>query len=66
MSDIPVLLLTAHGQESDKVRGLHSGADDYLTKPFGNRELAARVQALLRRPTDRAVRPMSTTTAACW
>ena len=50
MSDVPVLLLTAHGQESDKVRGLHGGADDYLTKPFGNRELAARVQALLRRP----------------
>jgi DNA-binding response OmpR family regulator len=50
MSDVPVLLLTAHGQESDKVRGLHGGADDYLTKPFGNRELAARVNALLRRP----------------
>jgi DNA-binding response OmpR family regulator len=50
MSDVPVLLLTAHGQESDKVRGLQGGADDYLTKPFGNRELAARVQALLRRP----------------
>jgi DNA-binding response OmpR family regulator len=50
LSDVPVLLLTAHGQESDKVRGLHGGADDYLTKPFGNRELAARVHALLRRP----------------
>ena len=49
MSDVPVLLLTAHGQESDKVRGLQGGADDYLTKPFGNREMAARVQALLRR-----------------
>ena len=55
MSDVPVLLLTAHGQESDKVRGLEGGADDYLTKPFGNRELAARVQALLRRP--RAAQP---------
>jgi DNA-binding response OmpR family regulator len=50
MSDVPVLMLTAHGQESDKVRGLNSGADDYLTKPFGNNELAARVHALLRRP----------------
>jgi len=50
MSDVPVLILTAHGSESDKVRGLNSGADDYLTKPFGNRELAARVEALLRRP----------------
>jgi len=49
LSDVPVLILTAHGQETDKVRGLNSGADDYLTKPFGNRELAARVEALLRR-----------------
>lgn len=50
LSDVPVLILTAHGREADKVRGLDSGADDYLTKPFGNRELAARVEALLRRP----------------
>lgn len=50
LSDVPVLILTAHGNEGDKVRGLHGGADDYLTKPFGNRELAARVEALLRRP----------------
>jgi DNA-binding response OmpR family regulator len=50
LSDVPVLILTAHGQEADKVRGLNSGADDYLTKPFGNAELTARVQALLRRP----------------
>ena len=50
LSDVPVLILTAHGNENDKVRGLHGGADDYLTKPFGNRELAARVEALLRRP----------------
>jgi DNA-binding response OmpR family regulator len=50
MSDVPVLILTAHGQESEKVRGLHGGADDYLTKPFGNAELAARATTLLRRP----------------
>ena len=50
LSDVPVLILTAYGNEADKVRGLHGGADDYLTKPFGNRELAARVGALLRRP----------------
>ena len=50
-SDIPVLMLSAHGQEADKVRGLRGGADDYLTKPFGNAELVARVQALLRRVT---------------
>ena len=49
MSEIPVLMLTAHGQEADKVRGLRGGADDYLTKPFGNAEFIARVQALLRR-----------------
>ncbi len=49
ISDVPVLLLTAHGQESDKVRGLRGGADDYLTKPFTNSELLARVEALLRR-----------------
>jgi DNA-binding response OmpR family regulator len=49
MSDLPVLLLTAHGQEKDKVRGLRAGADDYLTKPFSNAELLARVEALLRR-----------------
>jgi DNA-binding response OmpR family regulator len=49
LSDVPVLLLTAHGTEADKVRGLRAGADDYLTKPYGNAELVARVQALLRR-----------------
>lgn len=49
LSDVPVLVLTALAQESDKVRGLRDGADDYLTKPFGNAELAARAQTLLRR-----------------
>ncbi|MEQ1911534.1 MAG: response regulator transcription factor [Vicinamibacterales bacterium] len=49
-SDVPILMLTAKGEESDKVVGLESGADDYLTKPFGVRELVARVRALLRRP----------------
>jgi len=55
LSDVPVIMLTAHGQEADKVRGLQLGADDYLTKPFGNAELVARVQALLRR--SRPARP---------
>lgn len=48
-ADLPILMLTARSAESDKVRGLVTGADDYLTKPFGMRELMARVQALLRR-----------------
>jgi len=46
---VPILMLTARREESDKVLGLESGADDYLTKPFGVRELVARVRALLRR-----------------
>src|SRR5436305_1571247 len=54
ISDLPILLLTAHGQESDKVRGLRGGADDYLTKPFTNAELVARVEALLRRSVGAA------------
>ena len=54
LSEVPVLMLTSHGRESDKVRGLRGGADDYLTKPFGTAEFVARVQALLRRqrPSD--------------
>jgi DNA-binding response OmpR family regulator len=48
--DVPILMLTARREESDKVLGLESGADDYLAKPFGVRELVARVRALLRRP----------------
>jgi DNA-binding response OmpR family regulator len=47
----PVLVLTARGEEGDKVRGLKLGADDYVTKPFGLLELLARVEALLRRAT---------------
>ena len=48
-SSTPVLMLTARGEELDKVRGLRSGADDYVTKPFGLMELLARIEALLRR-----------------
>jgi len=52
--DVPILMLTARREESDKVVGLESGADDYLTKPFGVRELVARARALLRRPRQPA------------
>src|SRR6184192_904453 len=53
---MPILILTARGEEADKVRGLKLGADDYVTKPFGVLELLARVEALLRRaqPPDPA------------
>jgi DNA-binding response OmpR family regulator len=55
-TDTPILMLTARRDESDKVLGLDSGADDYLTKPFGVRELMARVRALLRRRSPAAAR----------
>ena len=48
-SDIPVIMLTAKGEESDKVYGLELGADDYITKPFGPRELSSRIKAIFRR-----------------
>jgi DNA-binding response OmpR family regulator len=54
----PILMLTARTQESEKVLGLELGADDYVTKPFGSRELRARVRALLRRTSEPA-RPKS-------
>jgi two-component system, OmpR family, response regulator len=50
---VPVVMLTARGEEADKVRGLDSGADDYVTKPFSPRELLARVRAVLRRDKAR-------------
>ena len=46
---LPIIMLTARGEEMDKVRGLEAGADDYLTKPFSPRELNARIKAVLRR-----------------
>jgi DNA-binding response OmpR family regulator len=49
LSEVPVLMLTARGDELERVRGLQAGADDYVVKPFGRQELLARVQALLRR-----------------
>jgi DNA-binding response OmpR family regulator len=49
ISNVPVIMLTAKGEEDDRVRGLELGADDYVTKPFSPRELVSRVRAVLRR-----------------
>jgi DNA-binding response OmpR family regulator len=49
ISNVPVIMLTAKGEEDDRVRGLEMGADDYVTKPFSPRELVSRVRAVLRR-----------------
>jgi len=54
---VPIIMLTARGQEIDKVLGLKLGADDYVTKPFGFMELIARAEALLRRAAGRAALP---------
>ena len=53
-SNIPIIMLTAKGDELDRVIGLEMGADDYLPKPFGSRELVARIKAVLRRGKDNA------------
>ncbi len=52
-SDIPIIMLTARGEEADKVRGLDTGADDYITKPFSTGELLARIRAVMRRAKTR-------------
>ena len=51
VSDVPILMLTAKGEETDRIVGLELGADDYLPKPFNPRELLARLKAILRRRT---------------
>ena len=56
-SDLPVIMLTARGEEADRIVGLELGADDYVTKPFSPRELAARVRTVLRRAGAQAARP---------
>ncbi len=53
-SDIPIVMLTAMGEETDRIIGLELGADDYVPKPFNPRELLARIRAVLRRTTERA------------
>ncbi|NJK89745.1 MAG: response regulator [Myxococcales bacterium] len=56
-SNLPIIMLTARGDETDRIVGLELGADDYLPKPFNPRELLARVQAVLRRSLDSASKP---------
>ena len=65
-SDLPVILLTARGEEADRIVGLELGADDYVTKPFSPRELAARVRTVLRRsaPPSRAARGSRSATSS--
>ncbi len=59
-SDVPIIMLTARGEEVDKILGLEIGADDYITKPFSMRELSARIKANMRRtaPLDNAEQPL--------
>src|SRR3954449_8150099 len=56
-SDIPIVMLTAMGEETDRIIGLELGADDYLSKPFNPRELLARIRAVLRRTSGEAGAP---------
>lgn len=56
-SDVPIIMLTAHAEESDQIVGLELGADDYITKPFSPRALVARVRALLRRTQNQLKLP---------
>jgi two-component system, OmpR family, KDP operon response regulator KdpE len=59
-SNLPILVLSAFGDEREKVRALDAGADDYITKPFGSEELTARLRALLRRAADSGSSPVVT------
>jgi two-component system OmpR family response regulator len=56
ISDVPILMLTAMGDETDRIIGLELGADDYLPKPFNPRELLARIRAVLRRTSERGAK----------
>ncbi|HKC73639.1 MAG TPA: response regulator transcription factor [Chloroflexota bacterium] len=60
LSAVPVIMLTVKGDEDDKVRALRLGADDYVTKPFSQRELLARIESVLRRAVQPAVLPQGT------
>ncbi len=58
LKKLPIIMLTARGEEDDKVRGLEIGADDYMTKPFSPKELVARIQAVLRRTSPNNNQPL--------
>ncbi|WP_127960256.1 phosphate regulon transcriptional regulator PhoB [Serratia microhaemolytica] len=60
LRDIPVMMLTARGEEEDRVRGLDVGADDYITKPFSPKELVARIKAMMRRASPMKVEEVIT------
>ena len=63
-SDIPIVMLTAMGEETDRIIGLELGADDYVPKPFNPRELLARIRAVLRRTSERAEKLVEPTARA--
>src|SRR5207249_2479522 len=63
-SDVPIVMVTARGEESDRVAGLELGADDYVVKPFSPRELVARIRAVLRRSEIRSSAPAEVLTVA--
>jgi len=63
VSDVPIVMLTAMGEEADRIIGLELGADDYLPKPFNPRELLARIRAVLRRTQERTARAQSSVNA---
>src|SRR5271154_2035262 len=60
-SDVPIIMLTARGDEADRIAGLEAGADDYLPKPFNARELVARIRAVLKRRMPRTPQPQTIT-----
>lgn len=65
-SDLPVLMLTARGDDDDRILGLELGADDYVAKPCTPRELAARIRAILRRSQPEAAGPLATGPLTLW
>ena len=64
LTDVPVVMLSGHGDELEKVRALQGGADDYVTKPFGAQELLARLQANIRRAAADLARPRTAAPAS--